>query len=196
MAATPKSRYVAYGAIVAILAVGFGVTYLRKADIQLPTRSQVADADATIAEFRTELKLARKKDAERRAGRSALRDLTRPYWLAKDRRVPSNEVQSEVLRIGTRVGIQWSRMGAPKVMELSDHINTVQVQISATTTVSKLARFLREVENHEPRLIVQYCSVRPDKARDPSGVLVSARINAHVISEEASNYLTAEEETL
>ena len=179
--------------IVLILIVGNGIRFLRFDNIVLPTQSRIDREQQTIKQTRTVLSNLNKEKDKRRENKERLRSLTKDFWSTTEK-AATNQVQLKIERLGRKTGITLKNVGAPKLIELSDNVNAVDVTVSSTTSIKEFSKFLREIQNHNPKLIWNNCVIRPNRMKSPTAINISGKIRAFILAKSASEYLQQEQE--
>lgn len=188
-AITAKKRYTLYVILFMLLVGGYAYTLLDLGEVNLPTRARIREQRKNLRHQQQKLQDFIALQNTRETLREEVAQLALGYWRADSKKPPTTEIQSKIERLGNQTGVRLNRVGAPKIVEISDNLVAVEVQISSATSIRKFARFCRELENHRPRLVWEYCSIRPNRQKDPTGILLSGRVRAYVLSREASAYL-------
>ena len=183
-----------YGVLIAILVLLYvaqfaGVKFSGFGGSGIPTEGAIENAKKKVTSLQVELAELYARERERDDKRLQLLDRTAPFWRVTGEKLPTTEVQTRIERLALRSNVKLAKVGAPKTVEVSDDIQAIEVTISTTTSIRDFAEFAREVENHVPMLEIHYCSIRPNRVKDPNSIIVQGRIRAYVLSRAARDYL-------
>lgn len=121
---------------------------------------------------------AQRQEHEQRLAATAA--LSKSLW-AGTSAMPTNEIQTTIERLGAQAGVRLNRVGVPRVVDLSDHLKAVEVQISAQTSSEALGRFLQAVDNQRPLLEWAACSLSPNTPLNPTAVMLTGKLRALVL---------------
>jgi hypothetical protein len=181
-----------------ILIVGLGVGYAMSlgggrdrsggGGFTFPTAAKIEHELTQIATLNNNRAKAQIAIAEQIAIKAQLKARTAGFWI-EGTKVPTNEIQKAVDRLGRRAGIQLARVGAPREVDLSDHVKAVDISVNSTTDIQAFAAFIQEIDNSEPALFFENCSIRPDNVKNPKKVMVKGKIRALVLTKETDDFL-------
>ena len=118
--------------------------------LQIPTRGVIEHEKQKIKQLHARLANLRKAEGKFEEELQDLTTLTQDFWPSKGKTL-TNQVQQKIERLGRKSGITLKKVGAPKVIEVTDNIEAIDVTVSSTTSMKDLAKFLKEIENHHPR---------------------------------------------
>lgn len=108
-------------------------------------------------------------------------------------RMPENSDRDEVRRLveelGQNAGVVFTRIDRPEVVEVTEHLQGVEVRVYANTDIGSLARFMHSIEAERPLLQWSNCLVRPDRFKDPQHIVLSGAIRALTLKPEAEALL-------
>jgi hypothetical protein len=127
--------------------------------------------------------------AEQALRKAELKAQTAGFWIETSK-VPVNDIQKSVDNLGRRAGMQLARVGAPREVDVSDHIKAVDISVNSTTNIEAFARFVQEIDNSEPALFFDNCSIRPDNIKNPKSIMVKGKIRALVLTKETDDFLS------
>lgn len=177
--------------IILVLAVVYGVRFLNFDSFVIPTNSLIADQKQKIKQLHAEIANLEKLKEKRKEKREKIEALVRDFWFKKGK-LPTNQIQNTVERLGKRSGLPLSKVGAPKPVEISENLRAVDITVSSTTSIEMLSKFLREIENHDPVLTWDTCIIRPNRTKEPTAVNISGKIRAYVAEEIVTDYIEGE----
>jgi hypothetical protein len=190
-----SGKQLAYVLLIVVLGVGYAMTLSGNSrgrsggGFTFPTKAKIERGltdISTLNNKKATVQVAIASDAARKA---ELKAKTAGFWI-EGTKVPTNEIQKAVDRLGRRAGIQLARVGAPREVDLSDHIKAVDISVNSTTNIEAFARFIQEIDNSEPALFFDNCSIRPDNVKNPKKVMVKGKIRALVLTKETDDFLT------
>ena len=183
-----SKRQKVYVVLVLLLVVGNGIRFMSFGGIALPTKKRINTERLKIKQQLRELSNLEGIKEKRGENRGRVQRLTQDFWQSTGKTM-TNQVQLKIERLGRKTGVNLKNVGAPKLIEISDNINAVDVTVSSTTSIKEFSKFLREIENHHPKLIWNNCVIRPNRMKAPTAINVSGKIRAYVLAQAASDYL-------
>ena len=177
--------------IVLLLIVANGFRFLRFDNFVVPTKKGVDREQQKIKQLKRTLENLETAKKKREENKKRVQSLTQDFWPSTGK-TTTNQVQLKIERLGRKTGVNLKNVGAPKLVEISDNINAVDVTVSSTTSIKEFSKFLREIENHHPKLIWNNCVIRPNRMKSPTAINVSGKIRAYILAQAASDYLGEE----
>ena len=177
-----------YGVIILILAFFYGFKFVGNDRFVIPTRSRINEEKQKVQQLQAQLSNLEKSKAKSEYKKQRLSALTRGYW-PFDGKALTNKIQRKIQRLGNRTGVTLKKVGAPKIIDVSDHVRAIDVTVSTTTSIKDFSNFIREVDNHHPKLIWHNCVVRPNHTKNPTAVNVSGKVRAYILAESVSEYI-------
>ena len=183
-----SKRQKLYAVAIVVLVAFYGFMYMPSAGVTLPTNSRIERERQKIRQLRQELTNFEKSQEKRAENKERIKSLTRGFW-PSDGKIPTNQIQLKIERLGRRSGVTLKTVGAPKSVDISENINAVDITVSSTTSIKDFGKFMREIENHRPRLIWNNCVIRPNRLKSPTAINVSGKVRAYVLTKAATAYL-------
>ncbi len=189
---TPRQKKI-YAIVIISLIAGYAFVHLKPAGFVIPFPGRIDGQERRIKQLKVELKNLETIQRQRAAKRQELAARTASYW-PHDGKIPVNQIQQKIERLGQVSGVTLNKVGAPKTVEINDTIMAVDVSVSSTTNIKDLSNFLREIANHAPRLVWSNCIIRPNRTKEPTAVTISGTVRTYLLSESALAYLNKEPE--
>lgn len=189
-----NGKKLAYALLLVVLVVGYAMTLSgdgsgrRGSGFTFPTKAKIERELTEISTLNNNRAKAQIAIAVQALRKAELKAKTAGFWI-QGTKVPTNEIQKEVDRLGRRAGIQLARVGAPREVDVSDHIKAVDISVNSTTNIEAFARFIQEIDNSSPALFFDNCSIRPDNVKKPKSVMVKGKIRALVLTKETDDFL-------
>ncbi len=186
------SRNKIYGIIVTVLVLLYSVKFLSFESFVLPTSGRIDVQRQKIKQLEAELSNLEKMSMIREDKKARIKEISRGFWKSHGEKIPTNEIQLKIERIGKKSGVNLNKVGAPKIAEVSDNIRVVDVSVSSTTNTKSLTEFLREINNHDPKLFWNDCVIRPNRTKEPTAVNISGKLRTYLLAGDALTYLEGE----
>ena len=183
-----SKRQITYGVIIGVILVAYVFRFISFGEVVIPTRGRIDGEYQRIKKLRAQLNNLNKAAGKNKEARERIADLTSSYW-RKNGKSLTNQIQLKIERIGRKAGLTLKKVGAPKVSELSDNVEAIDVTVSSSASIKELSRFLEEIDKHEPKLVWYTCVVRPNRTKNPTAVNISGRLRAYVLGKSASQLL-------
>ena len=173
-----------------LLALNFG-KFLSFNSLKIPTKGKIQDEKQKIIRLQAQLSNLKKAGNKRDEELERLASLTKDFWPSSGKAV-TNKIQQKIERLGRKSGVTLKKVGAPKIAEITDNIEAIDITVSSTTKMKDLAKFLKEIENHHPKLIWNNCVIRPNRTKSPTAVNISGKVRAYILSKTASEFMNSE----
>ncbi len=178
-----------YSAIIIILVLCYAVKFMNIDNVVVPTSKLIKDQKHKIKLLKAELVNIEKLIEKRKEKKEKLGRMSSQYWQSTDK-LPTNEIQQKIERIGKKNGVILNKVGAPKITDVSDNIQAIDITISSTTSIKNVSDFLQDIENEHPLLIWHNCVIRPNRTKDPTLVSISGKVRAYILKPTVENYLS------
>lgn len=191
-----SGKQLAYVLLIVVLGVGYAMTLSGNSrgrgggGFTFPTKAKIENELTQISTLNNERAKRQLMIADQALRKAELKAQTAGFWL-ETTKVPVNDIQKAVDRLGRRSGMQLARVGAPREVDVSDHIKAVDISVNSTTDIEAFARFVQEIDNAEPALFFDNCSIRPDNVKNPKKIMVKGKIRALVLTKDTNDFLTS-----
>ncbi len=185
-------RQKGYYALIIVLVLCYGVKFMNIDNLIIPTPKLIKEQKQKIKQLKAELTNMEKLIKKRKEKKEKLRGMVSRYWQSTDE-IPTNEIQQKIERLGKKNGVILNKVGAPKIVDVSDNIRAIDITISSTTSIKSVSDFLQNIENEHPLLIWHNCVIRPNRTKDPTAVNISGKIRAFIMESTVENYLTGKQ---
>ncbi len=185
-------RQKSYYALIIILILFYGVKFMNIDNVVIPTSKLIKEQKQKIKLLNAELTNMQKLIEKRKEKKEKLGRMVSQYWQSTDK-MPTNQIQQKIERLGKKNGVTLNKVGAPKIVDVSDNIRAIDITISSTTSIKNVSDFLQDIENERPLLIWHNCVIRPNRTKDPTAVNISGKVRAFIIEPTVDNYLTGQQ---
>ena len=189
MASNKKSvRHIMYGTIIILLVAFYLMRFVKFDNLVIPTKKLIERQNLKIKQLENELANKEKLIEKRKAKKEKLSIMTSRYWQATDK-IPTNKIQQKIERLGKKNGVTLNKVGAPKIVDVSDNIRAIDITISSTTSIKNVSDFLQDLENERPLLTWHNCVIRPNRTKEPTAVNISGKVRAYIIEPAVENFI-------
>ena len=185
-------RQKAYWLIIIVLLMCYVLNFSDFDGVVLPTGNRINDQKKKIKQLNAELLNLEKLVEKRHEKKLEIKGMSEDFWFSTDK-VPTNVIQQRIERIGKKTGVTLNKVGAPKIVDISENIQAVDITISSTTSIKNISDFLREIENNRPVLVWNNCIIRPNRTKEPTAVNLAGKLRAYVMGPAVSTYLSGTE---
>jgi len=175
--------------VTVVLAALVVVTRLELVSVgDMPWPSAIEAQEDELVKLTKRLAALQEKQNEARQEREELQRVAEPFW-RPGVRAASSEVQSEYEKLGRRARVTIGTIGNPREEKVSDQVRSVEFAVRITGAMRDVSRLLVEMENAHPPFYWTGCMIRPDNARDPKGISLTGKIQALVLTDEATEII-------
>ncbi|MDP7396602.1 MAG: hypothetical protein QGF67_14005 [Lentisphaeria bacterium] len=172
------------GAIIVVLVAVYVLRFLNF-ELALPTAAKIQVEEKRARELRQGIEDTRKEVLDIEMERLDLVDATAGFWPFE-----TNKIQDRIEQLARRSGLQLKTVGAPNPVPVSEYVRAVDVNINSHTTMKSAAQFIQAIEENGPyRLEWFNCILRPNQPREPTGVQITGKIRAYVLSDDAAKFV-------
>ncbi len=179
-----KGMLVIGGAIIAVLVTVYVLRFLNL-ELVVPTPAMIQAEEKRAQKLRQDIEGARQDVLDIEMERLDLVDATAGFWPFE-----INKIQDRIEQLARRSGLQLKTVGAPSPVPVSEYVRAVDVNINSHTTMKSATRFIQAIEENGPHRLEWFnCILRPNQPREPTGVQITGKIRAYVLSDDAAKFV-------
>lgn len=185
-----KSKQIVLIGLMAVLVILLFRQYMPM--VELPTNGLIEDELVRLKSLRNDLAVEKKMNIDWQQEQMALASKASIFWVRTKPGIPvEQEVLEEfnnIVRLAS-VNIQTKESKLLKVPN-SNYIQEVELKLEMRgASMREFSRLLSEIETNRRRFFWASCRIDPDNPLKPTGVRVSARLKAFIMTEEGGRLL-------
>jgi len=165
--------------------------------LKLPTNSRIEDEEQRLKSLLGDLGVQRKMNSAWQADLAALNVKAGKFWKrAKTGSPVEQEVLDEFNNIArlASANIQ-SRQASLVKASNSNYVQEVELRIEMRgISMKEFTRLLKQLRDNRRKFYWHTCRIEPENVQKPTGVKVSGRLKAYILSDDGSRILAAGKE--
>jgi hypothetical protein len=158
----------------------------------LPLPSNIQTQEREYSKLQRKLLKLLKNQQGWHGAQGRLQAQARGFWRAGSR-APAAEVQSEFEKMCRRARVTVQSIGTPRVNKVSEHVRSVTISVRMRASMREVSRLMDEIEQANPNFYWSSCNIRPDSSNNPQGVVLTGKMEAYVLSAEATRIIYGED---
>ena len=185
-----KKRMLFFGIVIVFLAFLLFRQYMPT--IQLPTNSRIAEEEKRLESKLGDLEVQKKMNEDFQKEVAEVRQRMTMFWMRNHVGIPlEQEVLDEFNSVARLSGVNIQNKEAKLVKNNnSTFVQEVEIRLEMRgISMKELTRLMRQISTNRRRFHWYYCRIEPDNPQRPSGVKVSARLRAFVLTDDGSALL-------
>ena len=182
-----KQRLSVMGLLVVLLSAALVFTYGGIPYSDLPLPGNITAQERELKRLRGTVKKLRRAHRRRDRQMEDLRRLAAPFWVL-DTQGAAADVVAELRKLtrDAQVTPQSVRLSRDKPEKYTEYVQSVEITVQITDTMKNISRFLKTLEESDRAFFWKTCTIRPDNANDPKKAVFNGRIQALLLSPEAT----------
>ena len=160
--------------------------------IEIPTDGRIKEEEQRLQSRLGDLAVQKKMNEDWEKELVQLRGKATMFWVRVRQGIPvEQEVLEEFNKITTRAIVNiTSRESRPLKNPNSNYIQEVELKIELrSVSMREFSRLLKEISQNRRKFYWVYCTINPDNAQKPTGIRVSGRLRAYVLTDEGTRLL-------
>ena len=185
-----QKRMLFFGVVVAVLAILLFRQYLPK--IHLPTNGRIAEEEKRLESKLNDLAVQKKMNEDFQKEIGVLRQRMSMFWMRGRVGIPvEQEVLDEFNSVARMSGVNIQNKEAKLVKtNNANFVQEVEIRLEMRgVTMKEMVRLMRQVSMNRRRFHWYHCRMEPDNLQRPTGLKVSARLRAFVLTDDGSALL-------
>ncbi len=160
--------------------------------VELPTDSRIEDEMARLKSLRGDLAVTQKMNSDWQKEVAELRGKSGLFWVRKRPTLPvEQEVLEEFNNIARLASVNIQSREARLVKNNNaNYIQEVELRMDMrSVSMREVTRLMKELDEAKREFRWASCKIDPDNVQKPTGVKLSGRLRAFVLTEEATRIL-------
>lgn len=184
---TKKQRLSAMGLLVVVLSVALVLTYGDIPYSDLPLPGNITAQRKELKRLQGTVRKLRRAHRRRERQMEDLRRVAAPFWVLGSEGSAA-DVRAELKRLTREAGVtlQSERLSRDKPEKFTDYVESVEITVQLTDSMKSISRFLKALEESDRAFFWKACTIRPDNPRDPKQAVLNGKIQALLLSPEAT----------
>ncbi len=195
MALKPKARQILLAVALVVVAFLLARRYLPM--MEIPTDGLIREETVRLESLAGDLAVQQKMNGDWYADVQRLRKKAAVFWVRKDAGVPvEQEVLDEFNDIARLASVNIQSR-EPRLVRIPNAANVQEVELRIEMrgiSMKEFTRLLKEIARSKRKFYWASCKIDPDNVQKPTGIRVTGRLKAYVLTDEATRLLNMGDE--
>lgn len=173
------------GGMLVVLAILLLRQYLPM--IQLPTNGRIQEETQRLQSRMDDLAVQKKMNSDWELELDRLRKKAAIFWVRTKTSMPVEQEVLEEFNNVARLASVNIQSKEPRLVKVpnSNFVQEVEIRLDMrSVSMKEFTRLLREIERNRRKFYWASCKIDPDNVQKPTGIRVSGRLKAYVLTED------------